>query len=62
MIPSKKGKEKERSIEVGGEGDGKAKELIIRHEIISQKKAGSVWSWHQQFVIEWSETLITRKR
>ena len=26
------------------------------------KKATSVWSWHEEFIAEWSESLISKKR
>ncbi len=62
MIPSKKGKGKEKLIRVEGEGDGKAQELIVRHGATPKKKTSSTWSRYEEFAAEWSETLITRKR
>jgi hypothetical protein len=26
------------------------------------KKAGSVWTWHEEFAVEWGETFLTKKR
>ena len=37
------------------------KEVIVRHEAVPPKKASSVWSWHEEFVAEWSETFISKK-
>ena len=38
------------------------REVVIRHEAVPPKKASSVWSWHEEFVAEWSESLISKKR
>jgi hypothetical protein len=43
------------------EGD-KEQSVAVRHENVSQRKERSIWSWHEEFVIAWSETLITKKR
>ena len=43
-------------ILVGREGD-KQREVTVRHEAVSLKNASSVWSWHEEFSAEWSETL-----
>lgn len=40
----------------------KGQEIIVRRGQILQKAARSTWSWHQEFALEWSETLITRKK
>ena len=48
-------------IAIGGEGD-KRQEVAIRHEAIPQKKASSVWSWHEEFIAEWSETVLLRQQ
>ena len=37
-------------------------EVIVHHEGVPEKKASSVWSWHEEFTVEWSETFITKKR
>jgi len=47
-------------IKIEGERD-KKEEVIVRHEAVPPKKAGSVWSWHEEFAAEWSET-FTKKR
>ncbi len=38
------------------------REVVIHHEAVPPKKASSVWSWHEEFVAEWSESLISKKR
>jgi hypothetical protein len=43
------------------EGD-KEQSVAVRHENVSQRKERSIWSWHEEFVIAWSETLITKKQ
>jgi hypothetical protein len=51
-------------IKFEGERD-KEQEVTVRHEAVSEKKAGSVWSWHEEFeefVAEWSESFISKKR
>ena len=40
----------------------KEQEVTVRHEAVPPKKASSVWSWHEEFVAEWSESLISKKR
>ena len=50
-----------KAVKIEGKED-KEQEVTIRHGTIAQKKAGSVWSWHEEFAIKWSETLITRKK
>jgi len=44
------------------ETEDKEQELSVRPETALQKKAGSVWSWHEEFAVEWSETFLTKKR
>jgi hypothetical protein len=41
---------------------GKEQETTVRHEAVPKKKARSVWSEHEEFTREWSETFITKKR
>ncbi len=48
-------------IKIGGEGD-KEQEVTIRHETVPPKKASSVWSWHEEFAAQWSESFISKKR
>ena len=50
-----------KTIEIEGKED-KEQELTVRPETVLQKKAGSVWRWHEEFAIEWSETFLTKKR
>jgi len=47
-------------IIIGGERD-KEQEVTVRHEAVAQKKASSVWSWHEEFTVEWSETFLLKK-
>jgi len=46
---------------IEGERD-KEQEVTVRHEAVPPKKASSVWSWHEEFIAEWSESLISKKR
>jgi len=48
-------------IKIEEEG-GKEQEVTVPPETALQKKAGSVWSWHEEFAVEWSETFLTNKR
>ncbi len=48
-----------KEIIISEESD-KEQEVIVRHEAVPQKKANSVWSWHEEFEIAWCETLITK--
>jgi hypothetical protein len=47
-------------IKIEEEG-GKEQEMTIR-QAVPKKKARSVWSGHEEFTREWSETFITKKR
>jgi hypothetical protein len=48
-------------IIIGGEKDTK-QEVTVRHEgVVPQQKPSSVWSWHEEFSIEWSETFLIKK-
>jgi hypothetical protein len=49
------------TIEVEGKED-KEQKVAVRHEIAPQTKEKSTWSWHEEFAVEWSETLIARKK
>jgi len=40
----------------------KEQEVTVRHEAVPPKKVSSVWSWHEEFTAEWSESLISKKR
>ena len=44
------------------EKEDKEREVNVRHETSPQTKEKSTWSWHEEFAVEWSETLITRKK
>ncbi len=63
MITGRKGRGKGdvKIIRVEGEED-KELEVIVRHETVPRKTERSMWSWQEEFAIEWSESLITRKR
>jgi len=39
----------------------KEQEVVVRHEAVSEKKASSVWSWHEEFAAALYETYITKK-
>ena len=47
-------------IIVGREKDTK-QEVTVRHEGVPRQKPSSVWSWHEEFSIEWSETFLLKK-
>jgi len=61
MVASEKGRKKGdvKKITIEREGN-KEKKIPVRRETIPQKKAVSAWSWHEEFAVEWSETLITK--
>ncbi len=50
-----------KTIKIDGKED-KEQEVTVRPETALQKKAGSVWTWHEEFAVEWSETFLTKKR
>jgi hypothetical protein len=50
-----------RIIKIKGEGD-KEQEVTVRHLGVPRKKDSSVWSGHEEFTREWSETFTTKKR
>jgi len=50
-----------KTIKIEGKED-KEQKLTVRPETTHQKKAGSVWSWYEEFAIEWSETFLTKRR
>ena len=47
-------------ITIRGERD-KEQEVVVRHEDVPEKKAGSVWRWYEEFTAEWSESFISKK-
>ena len=48
-------------IKIQGERN-REQEVVVRHEAIPEKKAGSVWSWYEEFAAELSETFITKRK
>jgi hypothetical protein len=60
-IKRHKGTDGVGKIKIEKEGD-KKEEIVILHKTLIQKNKGSVWSWLEEFTMEWSETLITKKK
>jgi len=50
-----------KKIKIEGKED-KGQEVTLRPETALPKKAVSVWSWHEEFAVEWSETFLTKKK
>jgi hypothetical protein len=50
-----------KTIKIEGKAE-KEQEVTVRTETALQKKAGSVWGWHEEFAAEWSGTFLTKKR
>ncbi|MGO8989582.1 MAG: hypothetical protein ACLQGU_10710 [bacterium] len=50
-----------KTIKIEGKED-KGQAVTVRPETALRKKAGSVWTWHDEFAVEWSETFLTKKR
>ena len=48
-------------ITIRGERD-KGQEVLVPREAVPEKKAGSVWSWYEEFAAELGETYITKKK
>ena len=46
-------------IKIGGEVDKEQEVTVVTG---AEKKAGSVWSWQEEFRVAWSETFLTKKR
>ena len=63
VVASEKGRKKNdvKKIKIEMEGN-KEKKIPVRCETIPQEKAVSAWGWHEEFRVEWSETLISKKR
>jgi len=40
----------------------KEQEMTVRREHAFRKKEFSIWSWHEEFAIAWSESFITERR
>ena len=49
-----------KTIKIEGKED-KEQEVAVRPETALRKKAGSVWTWHEEFTAEWSETFLAKK-
>ncbi len=47
------------TTKIGGKGDN-GQEVTVRHETTPQRKEKSVFSWFEEFTVEWSETFISR--
>ncbi len=60
-IKKQKGQSEAEKIKIEKGGD-KKKEIAVLHKTLSQKGERSVWSWLEEFTIEWSETFMTKKR
>jgi hypothetical protein len=53
---------RKRNIEAkknGGQGNT-GQEITVRHEAVPQRKEKSTFSWFEEFIIEWSETFISK--
>ena len=48
-----------KTIEIEGKED-KGQEVTVVTG--AENKAGSVWSWHEEFRVSWRETFLTKKR
>lgn len=48
-------------IKIEGEMD-KEQVITVRRETVIVNKASSVWTWYEEFVAEWSESFLTKKR
>ena len=46
---------------IAWEGD-KERLVAVSHGTVPQTKEASIWSWHEEFAVAWSETFITKKR
>ena len=50
-----------QKIRIRGERD-EEQEVVVHHEAVPEKKAGSVWSWYEEFAAKLSETFITKRK
>ena len=50
-----------RTITIEGQEE-KEREVTVRREVVRQAEEKSTWSWHEEFVVDWSESFITKKR
>ncbi len=58
----RQGNRREKYAEIPDIKEKKEQTILILHGPAPEKKASSVWSWHEEFLVEWSETFITKKR
>ena len=49
-----------RIIKIEGAED--KEQTVTVHHAAAREKGKSTWSWHEEFVLEWSETLITERK
>ncbi len=64
MVTKKRSKRRTGNIEitnVAWEGE-KERVVAVSHGTVPQTKEASIWSWHEEFAIAWSETFITKKK
>jgi len=50
------------NIIIAVEEQDKEERIPIHHKASLQKKASSTWSWHEEFIVAWSETFLIKKR
>ncbi len=48
-----------KTIEIEGKEDKEQEVTVVTGD---EKKAASVWSWHEEFRVAWSETFLTKKK
>jgi len=48
-----------KTIKIEGKGDKEQEVTVVTG---AEKKAGSVWSWQEEFRVAWSETFLTKKK
>ncbi|OGP73144.1 MAG: hypothetical protein A2V86_14665 [Deltaproteobacteria bacterium RBG_16_49_23] len=58
----RQGSRRKDDIKIIRSEGNKQREVPIRHEAVSQGKERSIWGWHEDFAIAWSETFLTKKR
>jgi len=57
----RQGTRKRGDIKITRIGGDKEQEVTVCHETVSGRKEISIWGWHEEFAIAWSETFITKK-
>ncbi len=50
-----------KTITIEGKED-KEQEVTVRRVTAARMEADSVWTWHEEFRVAWSETFLTKKR